>query len=70
MWGWLLGLVMRGKGKRPLTTTVALLIATTILAATHFGFGALPALIRFLIAAFLALVIHIGWLQRLQNINH
>lgn len=68
MWGWLLVLMMRGGSKRPLTTTTtALLITTIALAATHFGFGALPALIRFLLATFLASVIHLAWLQSLQQ---
>ncbi len=67
MWGWLLVLVMRGGSKRPLTTIIALLTATTTLAAIQFGFGQLPALIRFLIATFLALAIHTAWLQSLRQ---
>ncbi len=67
MWGWLLVLMMRGGSKRPFATSITLLTATVAIAATQFGFGQLAALIRFLIATFLASVIHLAWLQSLRQ---
>jgi hypothetical protein len=60
VWGWLVG-TLEGRVKRSLRGTIGAVASTLAVAVTVYGFEAWRGLVGFLIAAAVALLIHLSW---------
>ncbi len=64
VWGWLVG-TLEGRVKRSLRGTIGAAASTLAVAVTIYGFEAWRGLAGFLIAAGVALLVHLSWRRSL-----
>jgi uncharacterized membrane protein YeiH len=67
VWGWLIGSASRGTHQRPVWTSVVLSGATLLFCLASFLFSGWRAVIALLVAAGLALFVHLLWQRTIHD---